>query len=691
MRRFFGAAAQLLGGSGGRPDSLTPNAKGHRVVGWMNAKSDPPRTTFVWALIVVSLIGGTGCDVDQASAGRERVAAATTDHTPTTADSDAAAPAPAWNDAEPMANVPAWAVDAVFYQIFPERFRNGDTSNDPTRDSLEFPDNVPASWAVSPWTGDWYARGDWEQFVGDNFFEHGVFNRRYGGDLQGVLDKLDYLQDLGVNTLYFNPVFYGRSLHKYDAASMHHIDPHFGPDPAGDLKLIALETSDPKSWHWTTADKLFLKLVTELHRRGMRVIIDGVFNHTGRDFFAFAHLREHQAESPYRDWYIVQHFDDPATTENEFRYKGWWGVETLPELADAAGGRDLHAGPKQYVFDVTRRWLDPDGDGDPRDGIDGWRLDVANEVPAPFWHEWHELVRRINPEAYTVAEIWDDAREFLTRGGFSATMNYHAFAFLTKGFLIDGRLSAHDFGRELQRRRQKYPGAMQFALQNLVDSHDTDRVASMIVNRPVDEPYLQADRFDYDVSPRHDPTYDVRRPTSEDRQIQRMIVLLQMTYLGAPMVYYGDEAGMWGGDDPCDRWPMLWQDLKYDEQTDDPLGRKREPDEMAFDLELFDFYRRAIGLRREHDVLRHGAWRAERSDDEAQFFAFSREMDDQQALVALNRGEKPFRWTLPENADKDLSVALDTNGSETSLSIENEGQSISVLVPRMTGILLLSP
>ena len=164
-----------------------------------------------------------------------------------------------------------------------------------------------------------------------------MFDRRYGGDLQGVLDKLDYLSSLGINTIYFNPVFYARSLHKYDGSSFHHVDPYFGPDPVGDLKLMAQETSDPATWQWTAADKLFLDLLRQAHAREIRIIIDGVFNHTGRDFFAFADLRQRQADSPYRDWYIVQSFDDPATPQNEFRYKGWWGIDTLPEFADDDG------------------------------------------------------------------------------------------------------------------------------------------------------------------------------------------------------------------------------------------------------------------------------------------------------------------------------------------------------------------
>ena len=415
--------------------------------------------------------------------------------------------------------VPDWVAEAVFYQIFPERFRNGDTNNDPTRESLEDSAGIPLSWHISSWMEDWYERADWEQQLSKNFFEKGVFDRRYGGDLQGVLDKLDYLQDLGVNAIYFNPVFYGKSLHKYDGASMHHIDPNFGPDPEGDLATIDRETSDPKTWQWTEADKLFLKLVEEIHSREMHVIIDGVFNHTGRDFFAFADLRKNQADSPYKDWYIVQYFDNPATPQNEFRYKSWWGFETLPEFAEDQETGDLHPGPKAYVMNITRRWMDPNGDGNPSDGIDGWRLDVANEVPIGFWRDWNTLVRELNPQAYTVGEFWDDARDHLVEGHFSGTMNYHGFAYLAKGFLIDGILTPYDFGQQLVARLAEYPRKMQYALQNLIDSHDTQRVASMIVNRGR-QPYLQPDRFDYDVServsPRYDDQYDVRKPNHKD-------------------------------------------------------------------------------------------------------------------------------------------------------------------------------
>lgn len=586
--------------------------------------------------------------------------------------------------------VPDWVAEAVFYQIFPDRFRNGDPANDPIRESLEDAEHVPASWKVSPWTGDWYEQADWERELSDNFYEKGVFHRRYGGDLKGVLDKLDYLQSLGINAIYFNPVFYARSLHKYDASTMHHIDPYFGPDPVGDLAMMDRETSDPQTWQWTAADKLFLEVVAEIHKRGMRVIIDGVFNHTGRDFFAFADLRQNQEASPYKDWYIVQYFDDPATPHNDFRYKSWWGFETLPEFADNAELNDLHAGPKQYIFDITRRWMDPNGDGDPSDGVDGWRLDVANEVPIGFWNDWNKLVRELNPQAYTVGEFWDHAREHLIEGRFSATMNYHGFAYLVKGFLVDGTLTPHDFGNELVKRLAEYPRVMQYAMQNLIDSHDTERVGSMIVNA-TGKPYLQPDRFDYDVServsPRYANEYSVRKPNLRDQQIQRLVVLMQMTFVGPPMVYYGSESGMWGADDPCNRMPMVWDDMQYDSQAADPLERPRDADEVVFDDVLHNFYARMIQLRRQSPVLAHGSFTPLVGDDDAKFFAFRREWQGQEVLIAINRGDATYAWEFP-NGSSALALLGTASDATSGVEIKKRDGMHVVKVPPLESVIL---
>jgi glycosidase len=551
---------------------------------------------------------------------------------------------------ESIGRVPGWAADAVFYQVMVERFRNGDQGNDPTRESLEFPDIMPAGWAVTPWTNQWYRRAAWERELGDDFYEDGVFHRRLGGDLQGVLERLDYLQDLGVTGIYFNPVFYARSLHKYDGNSFHHVDPYFGPDPAGDLAQMAKETADPATWQWTAADRLFLDVVRGAHARGMRVIIDGVFNHTGRDFFAFADIAARGPQSPYLDWYTIEAFDDPATPENEFKYACWWGVDTLPEFANTADGGDLHPGPKAYIVAATRRWMDPDGDGDPADGVDGWRLDVANEVPDAFWRDWHGLVHELNPQAYTTAEYWDDAGDYLARCGFSATMNYHGFAYPVKGFLVDGRLSARDFAAALDSRRSSYAVPVQYAVQNLIDSHDTDRLASMIVNARYQRPYVREDRNDYDVGERASPRwfrdYDVSRPGPEEQQLLRLVLLFQMSYVGAPMLYAGTEAGMDGADDPDCRMPMVWDDLAYEPRTLGPFGPLGRVEPVAFDAALHDWCRRMIAVRQAEPALRRGDFRVVLAADDAQCIVFARRHEGRELLVALNRGGEPAELDL---------------------------------------------
>jgi glycosidase len=583
--------------------------------------------------------------------------------------------------------VPEWVADAVFYQIFPERFANGDRANDPTRESLEA--EVPATWAVSPWTGDWYARAPWERELGPNFFEHGVFHRRFGGDLQGIIDRLDYLQNLGISAIYLNPVFHARSLHKYDGSSFHHVEPHFGPDPAGDLAVMARETSDPATWQWTAADRLFLKLLEQAHARGMRVILDGVFNHTGRDFFAFQDIQKRGAASPYTAWYTIERFDDPTTKANEFTYKCWWGVDTLPEFADTADGKDLHAGPKAYVLDITRRWMDPDGDGDPSDGIDGWRLDVAREVPVAFWRDWHALVQRINPDAYTVAEEWDEASTFLGEGAFDATMNYFGFAFPTKGYLIDSTMPASKAAAEFHDRLDDHPPAMRYAMLNLVDSHDTDRLASMIVNA-ARRPYEQPARFDYDisVSPRQHADYSVRKPAARERRIQRMVALLQMTYVGAPMVYYGSEAGMWGADDPCDRMPMVWPDMTFAPQTADPRDRERTPDPVAFDQAMFDYYRAAIAFRRRFMALRHGEIEFLPADDAARFLAFRRTDGNEELVVGFNRGDAAYDWRVPTPPGGGVSQLFVASGEVGTVTLKPGADATVVTLPPLEAVVL---
>ncbi len=534
---------------------------------------------------------------------------------------------------------PAWAQDAVWYQIFPERFANGDPANDPTRASLEDPDRVGDDWAVTPWTADWYARARWEHARGPDFYDDGVFDRRLGGDLQGVIDRIPYLDSLGVTAVYFNPVFWAASLHKYDATSYHHVDPHFGPDPAGDVARVAGETADPDTWVWTAADRLFLDTIRAFHQRGIRVVIDGVFNHTGTRFWAFQDVRQRQQASPYAEWYQVTAWDDPATRASEFDWTGWWGYKPLAVLADDVAGTDLLPAVKAHVFDATRRWMDPDGDGDPSDGVDGWRLDVAGEVPDGFWRDWTAFVAGINPDAITVAEEWGDARDYLARTGFQSTMNYHALAVPLDAFAFDGRTDAATFAAEVTSRFDAFPAATRPALMNVLAGHDTDRLASMIVNGRL------GGGFDRLAGPRDTLAYSVRAPRRAERDLQRAVVALQMALPGAPLVYYGDEAGMWGADDPDDRKPMVWPDLAYQTESLAPRGLTRDPDPVAFDHDLFAFYRRAIALRQSDAVLRRGELATLAARGRA--VAFERALGGDRRVVAFNAGDTSVFLPIP--------------------------------------------
>jgi len=557
-------------------------------------------------------------------------------------------------------SAPRWAQDAIWYQIFVERFRNGDPSNDPTAHDIEGVTSRPAppGWTTTPWTHDWYRPDPWAR--GRDFYG-AVQYRRYGGDLQGVMDELDYLQRLGVTALYFNPLNDAPSLHKYDARNYHHIDRNFGPDPRGDERLIATEQpSDPRTWHWTAADSLFLELIREVHRRGMRLILDYSWNHTGITFWAWRDLLRNQRQSPYADWYQVDRFDDPATPDtNEFAYTGWAGVPWLPEwkkIGRPPGATrgpidgNLMPGVKAHIFAVVRRWMDPNGDGDPRDGVDGFRLDVADVVPLGFWRDLRRFVRQINPNAYLVGEVWWDhwpdrmwdPAPWLQGDVFDAVMNYRWYA-PTRSFFAGAPpfLNATAYARALDSLGRGVPLQYQKAMMNLTSSHDTPRFATSIYN---------PGRYKYHATPKEDSTYRVDRPDARTRLIQRQILVQQFTWVGAPEIWNGDEVGMWGADDPDDRKPMVWGDLKYDDEAADPLGRPRRRDTVAPDTALLATYRQLIAMRRQYTrLLVDGAVRWLVTDDAGGLLAYARVLGPQTAVVAFNTHDTSQRMRVPMN------------------------------------------
>ena len=475
----------------------------------------------------------------------------------------------------PEIRTPDWAKEAIWYQIFPERFRNGDPTNDPE--------------LTRRWTSDWNEPAAFEGEDGQTFWEFYVYQRMYGGDLKGIADRLDHLQELGVDAIYLNPIFQAEGPHKYNATDFRHVDTAFGAGEDHAAATANEDLADLSTWTWTPSDRLFLDFLAECKARGFRVILDAVFNHVGVMNPAFQDVQENREGSRYADWFQVRSWEP-------FEYVGWAGFGDLPVFAKEGDGLASEA-VKEHLFAVTRRWMDPDGDGDPADGIDGWRLDVPMELPAGFWEEWRALVKSINPDAFISGEIWHRADRWLDGRTFDAVMNYR-FAEPVVAWVgnIERKISVTELDRQLLELRLAYPAEVSFALMNLVDSHDTDRIASMLLNpdRPFDRSNQIQRADDYDP---------VGLTPSTSRQ--RLIALLQMTYVGAPMIYYGDEVGMWGADDPTNRQPMIWRDLE-------PYDR---PEEVFFDEGHFAVYRELVALRRAHAALRMGSFRTVITDE----------------------------------------------------------------------------
>ena len=424
----------------------------------------------------------------------------------------------------PLLITPEWPRSSVFYQIFPDRFANGDASNDGP--------------GVKPWGSK------------------PTYSNRMGGDLKGVLDHFNYLKDLGINALYFNPIFTARSNHGYDTTDYMHVDPRFG------------------------SASLLRKLTVSAHKLGWHVILDGVFNHTGIDFFAFKSLRELGAASPYRNWYTIYKFPIKVA-DGQKTYRAWFGVPWLPKLnLDNPVTREYFLHIATYWIDVTH--------------IDGWRLDAADQVDPSFWVDFRKAVKKADPNAFLVGEIWGDAHAWLQGDEFDSVMNY-PWRFATLNFFTFDRSTPTEFAQILKQQQAVYPPAAQAVLFNLLGSHDTERILTLCKG-------------------------NIKR--------EEQAVLFQMTYPGTPCVYYGDEIGLEGGKDPDDRRCMIW-------------------DKSEWNTSLFQFYQNVIKLRNENQVLQQGEYIPFAEDDKENIFGYRRVLKKQHALILFNRSGKMRVIRLP--------------------------------------------
>jgi cyclomaltodextrinase len=565
---------------------------------------------------------------------------------------------------QPAFNTPDWAQRAVWYQIFPERFRNGEKSNDPAN--------------VVGWTTKWVsaARGPGggnqagRAGAGGNAQAPGTpaggggrgngnpgtpgatptapggrgdspANRHYGGDIQGIREELPYLRSLGVTAIYLNPVFKSPSTHKYDTSDYRHVDDGFGS--AGDPAEVTGEVdADPATWKWTKSDKILLDFVAEAHRQGFKVVLDGVFNHAGGQFGPFLDVRQNGQKSKYADWFTITKWDPLTWMSFGDRPGG-----NMPELKkDPVTG--LAAGPRDYFLSITKRWLAPDGD--PARGVDGFRLDYAQNVPRVFWVTYRKFVKSVKPDAFIAGEIWTPATSYLAGDAWDATMQY-PFANALQSFFIGGSrkpITASVFAETVRQLNTIYPFQVSLNQMNLLDSHDTDRWASRFVN--ADQPPPPPDPNAPAGGGRRG-SYNSSKPTELEWQRMEQSVAVQMTYAGAPMVYYGDEVGMWGGTDPDDRQPMVWKDLA---PYQDP--------EVKFNQDLFDHYVRLIAIRRRFATLQTGFPHTVLADDARNLLVYSRDLGDSHVYVLVNRSATAQSVDLeigPRNADSAMIDWLD--------------------------------
>ncbi len=478
----------------------------------------------------------------------------------------------------PLFEIPEWVRRGVIYQIFMDRFHNGDPGLNQDFSEAYYEDSrqAPAQGEVLAPNREYY------HFVEDWYDIKGLIQNPllpegkpdwwcfYGGDIPGVRQKLDYLKDLGITIIYFNPLWEAKSVHKYDAADFRKVDPHFG-----------------------TAAQL-QELVSEMHRRGMKVILDVAFNHSGESFWAFQDCVQKGEESRYWHWYDWYKWPLPKPLPQDFKpkeyYQCWWGIKDMPDLnydlsrrhpyenyirdvANAEINEDL----VNYILDSTEWWIS-------YIGVDGFRLDVPDEVPWWFWELFRKRVKELKPDAWLVGEIWNNAKAWISHKYFDSVMNYAYFNSPVLELFIHCLIDKEEFVRRILTGLGAYPRHAAQAMMNLLGSHDTQRIMQL---------------------------------AKGNLGKVKQAVFFQMTFIGTPHIYYGDEVAMRGGKDPDNRRPFNWQWEK------DPVAR-----------DMRDFYRSLISLRTSYELFSTGE--IEFLDDVPDLLVYRRYDNDGEIKCAIN-------------------------------------------------------
>lgn len=519
----------------------------------------------------------------------------------------------------PGFSTPDWAKGAVMYQIFTDRFYNGDKSND-----VE--------------TNEYYYIGDYSRRVTnwDKYPANMGVREFYGGDLQGVMDKLDYLQDLGVEVVYFNPLFVSPSNHKYDIQDYDYIDPHYGKivDDGGEvLPNGVTDNSQATKYKKRTtgfknleaSNELFIKLVEELHRRGMKVILDGVFNHCGsfnkwmdreriyegeEDYEPGAYV---SADSPYRSYFRFFKEGQENWPYNG-NYDGWWGHDTLPKL-----NYEDSVKLENYILYIGRKWVSPPYN------VDGWRLDVAadlgrsNEYNHEFWQKFRRAVKDANPNALILAEHYGDPSDWLKGDEWDTVMNYDAFMEPVTWFLTGMEKHSDEAREELLGNIDNFIGSMAHHMSNMLtpslqvamnelSNHDHSRFLTRTNHMVGRVEHLGPEAANEYVN----------------KAVMREAVVMQMTWVGAPTVYYGDEAGVCGFTDPDNRRTYPW-------------GHE--------DQELIAFHKEAIRIHKEHPALKTGSLKI--LGGEENILSYARFKGHDRIIVVINNRSERAEVKVP--------------------------------------------